>query len=85
MKKFCVVLIVLAMGVAGLTGCGKKEDKEVVKEETKETVEPSGEIKISKEEYAPGEEIAFTFTTEGEFGNNSWIGVIPSEIEHGDE
>ncbi len=85
MKNFCIVLIVLAIGVAGLTGCGKKDDTTVTKEVTKETAEASGEIKLAKEEYLPGEDVSFTFSTEGEFGRNAWIGVIPSEIEHGDE
>jgi outer membrane protein OmpA-like peptidoglycan-associated protein len=45
----------------------------------------SDSLKIDKTEVLPGQEITVTLTTSGGLENSSWIGVIPSDIKHGDE
>ncbi len=46
---------------------------------------PKGTLVLAKTEFAPNEEIKLTFSSEGTFGNNAWIGIIPSTVPHGDE
>jgi hypothetical protein len=85
MKNFNLFLFALLIGGFAVMACGdKKEDAPEAKEETVSN-EPSGKITISKTEYEPGEEISLAYTAEGDFQNNSWIGIIPSDIKHGDE
>ncbi len=45
---------------------------------------PPPSITLAKTTFAPDEEIALSFTAWKWFGSGSWIGIIPSEIEHGD-
>ena len=40
---------------------------------------------IDKSVYSPGEKIVVTFTARKNFPQNAWIGIIPSNIEHGSE
>jgi len=47
--------------------------------------EPTGTLTLGKSEFAPNEQIKLTFTTTGTYGNHPWIGIIPSNIPHGDE
>ena len=42
-------------------------------------------ISIEKTTFAPGETIVVKYTSESGMDKNAWIGVIPSEIEHGFE
>jgi hypothetical protein len=43
------------------------------------------ELKLDKTSYKPGEEIRLTFTAPAEFTENAWIGIIPSDVPHGNE
>lgn len=85
MKNVTLFLLALIIAVITVSACGdKKEETTKASEETVST-EPTGKITLSKTEYAPGEEISLSFTAEGDFQKNSWIGIIPSDIKHGDE
>ena len=42
-------------------------------------------MSVSTDEIAPGEDIIVVYETEGDFSSNGWIGVIPSDVRHGDE
>lgn len=90
MKKLTLTLFTLLLTSLIIGGCGKKEDasntssgKEEIVEKT--SAEPTGELSLSSREFKPGESITVNYSAEGDFGSNSWIGIIPSEIEHGDE
>ncbi len=45
----------------------------------------AGTISIPKKRYNPGETIWVTVTTSRKLKNNAWVGIIPSNIPHGDE
>ena len=45
--------------------------------------EPS--VMLDKKVYAPGEMITVTFTASPSYQTNAWIGIIPSDVPHGDE
>ncbi len=45
---------------------------------------PPPSITLSKTTFAPDEQIELTFTAWKWFGSGSWIGIIPSEVGHGD-
>ncbi len=90
MKKFTFTLFTLLLTSVIITGCGKKEDASNTSSGKEETVEktssdPTGELSLSSREFEPGESITVNYSAEGDFGSNSWIGIIPSEIDHGDE
>ena len=38
-----------------------------------------------KTTYKPGEDVVIEYTTQDMFAQSGWIGMIPSEIKHGDE
>ena len=42
-------------------------------------------IWLEKTTFAPNEEIKLHFTAPASFPNNAWIGLIPSNVPHGDE
>ena len=42
-------------------------------------------LKLDKSVYSPGENIRVTFTASPGYPRNAWMGVIPSNIPHGDE
>lgn len=42
-------------------------------------------IKLSKTAVGPGDMIVVEYTAPQGYQNNAWIGIIPSEIEHGNE
>jgi hypothetical protein len=42
-------------------------------------------LTLEKTEFNPGEEIKVSFTAPASYGENAWVGIIPSEIPHGDE
>jgi hypothetical protein len=42
-------------------------------------------LKLEKTEFAPGEEIALSFTAPKSCGEKGWVGIIPSSVPHGDE
>ncbi|MDB5099273.1 MAG: hypothetical protein JWM80_3694 [Cyanobacteria bacterium RYN_339] len=43
------------------------------------------ELAGKKTTYHPGETITVSYSTQEHFADNGWIGVIPSEVTHGDE
>jgi outer membrane protein OmpA-like peptidoglycan-associated protein len=45
----------------------------------------SDSLKTDKTEVLPGQDIIVTLSTSGGLTNNSWIGVIPSDVKHGEE
>lgn len=51
--------------------------------EVPEVVEP--ELTLNAEYYLPGDEILVTYKVPAEFEDDAWVGLIPSEVEHGDE
>lgn len=89
MKKIVFLASVLMLMMA----CGKKKATEttdnkkdsVATEEVKNDAPMTGTLTLSKTEVEPGEEIAVDFTAGGTIGSNAWVGLIPSNIEHGDE
>lgn len=54
-------------------------------EEPEETPIGENDLLIAKTTYAPGDDILVSYTTDGTLDSSAWIGVIPSDIEHGDE
>jgi len=40
-------------------------------------------ITLDKTEFAPGEAIVVKYTSQAGMDKNAWIGIIPSEVEHG--
>jgi hypothetical protein len=72
MKKIQSLFVFLAIGISiFVTSCKPSQ--------------PTGTIVLSKTQFAPSEEIKIKFTSEGKFGPNAWIGLIPSSTPHGDE
>jgi len=49
-----------------------------------EPTENEATVKVDKSTYAPGEEIIATFTAPL-YPDSAWLGLIPSEVEHGSE
>lgn len=43
------------------------------------------QIWLDKTEFAPGESIAVHFTALEGYPDNAWVGIVPSNIAHGDE
>ncbi len=74
-------------------GCGKKKPTEPTEtkqdttkqEEVKKETPMTGTLTLTKTELEPGEEVMLDFKAEGTIGSNAWIGLIPSNIEHGNE
>jgi hypothetical protein len=42
-------------------------------------------LRLDKTRFAPGEEIRVFFTAPPEYATDAWVGLVPSEIPHGDE
>jgi hypothetical protein len=42
-------------------------------------------LMLERTGFVPGEEIVVTFTAPSTFASNAWVGIIPSNIPHGDE
>lgn len=42
-------------------------------------------IRLEKTEFFPGAEIKVSFTAPASFVSNAWIGIVPSNVPHGDE
>lgn len=42
-------------------------------------------LKLDKTSFSPGEEIKVHFTAPSTYATSAWIGIIPSDIPHGDE
>ena len=60
----------------------KKKKKVAKKKSTKKsTFKPK--VYINKVRFAPGEKIKVSFRASKSYGENAWIGIVPSNIEHG--
>ncbi|MBN2223249.1 MAG: hypothetical protein JW765_01090 [Deltaproteobacteria bacterium] len=47
---------------------------------------PAGpSLAVDKSVYAPGETITVTFSAPAGLPTNAWVGIIPSNVPHGDE
>jgi hypothetical protein len=77
-------IVVSAFLVGTLVSCGSKEVKEETVE-TEVTGEVTGELSLTKTKFMTGEAIPLTFKVSQKLDKRPWIGIIPSEIEHGDE
>lgn len=42
-------------------------------------------LSLDKKVYSPGEKITVSFKALEEYEGNAWVGIIPSDIEHGSE
>lgn len=47
--------------------------------------QPKAKLTISKVSVGPGETVAVTYTTPKGYKENAWVGIIPSDVEHGSE
>ncbi len=91
MKK--TMLFAGAFALLLSSGCGKKKGTEnaepkqdtTKQEEVKKETPMSGTVTLTKTEFEPGEEVILTYSADGTIGSNAWIGLIPSNVEHGDE
>lgn len=45
----------------------------------------SQSLKLQKKQFKPGETILLQFTAPSYFADNAWIGIVPSNIQHGSE
>lgn len=43
------------------------------------------DIKLDKKYFTPGEDIKVYFAASADFAENAWIGIIPSQVQHGSE
>ena len=42
-------------------------------------------LELNKTSFGPGEAIVVIFTASPDYPDNAWVGIIPSEVPHGDE
>lgn len=94
MKKLLALTLALLMLVsfAACGGDGGKEDPpaegfnriNVDKDKRVCTMVVTG-MKMGKEVYTEGEDISVTVSWTGDYADDSWIGIVPADIEHGDE
>ena len=42
-------------------------------------------LKLSDKKFDPGENITLTFRAKASYPSNAWVGIVPSEIRHGEE
>jgi len=79
MKKI-LNLLILGLITVSLFNCGGSTKKSETDDKGKAS------LSVDKKEVKPGETIVVTFeATSSDFASGAWIGIIPSEIEHGDE
>lgn len=71
-KRLVIFTLVMVLLALGLTICACK---------------PSGgpSLDTDKSTYAPGEMINVTFSAPAGLATDAWVGIIPSNIPHGDE
>ncbi|WP_375559173.1 hypothetical protein ACE193_15725 [Bernardetia sp. OM2101] len=80
-------ILIGAFLVGTFASCGG-EKKEETQEETVETEvagEVTGELSLTQTKFKTGEPINVTFKVNQKLDKHPWIGIIPSEIPHGDE
>jgi hypothetical protein len=82
MKKI-LNLLILGLITLSLLNCGGNTKKS----ETDDTADKGkATLSIDKKEVKPSETIIVTFeATTSDFASGAWVGIIPSNIEHGDE
>lgn len=47
------------------------------------TVEPT--LSLAETTFAPGDAITVTFTAPASYDSSAWVGIVPSDVEHGSE
>ena len=62
-----------------------KKDTPPKEEITKNNGKMTGTLTLDKTSFEPGEEISVSFTSDGITEKNAWVGLIPSNVAHGDE
>ena len=96
-----ILICTFLVGTFASCGGKKEETKEEVKAEiqnveattneaqkatTSEKIpDVTGELSLEKNTFAPSEVIRLTFKVSQKLDKRPWIGIIPSEIAHGDE
>ncbi len=80
-------LLISAFLVGTLVSCGGKKAEDTQEEtvETEVSGQVTGELSLTKTKFMTGESIPLTFKVSQKLDKHPWIGIIPSEIEHGDE
>lgn len=78
MKKTFSLLLVVAVATF-FVACKNGGEKE------NENSHSKGKLVLNKLEFTTGEEIVINYETKEELGTDAWIGIIPSDIEHGKE
>jgi hypothetical protein len=73
LKKCTLVVLIVSLAAVGLvlSACSRG---------------PAGPSLVTdKDVYTPGETITVTFTAPEGLPTNAWVGIIPSNVPHGDE
>lgn len=80
----CAILMITAIVT---TGCSLKPAKPAADTTSTDTTEVELEVfvKLDKVQYEPDEIITVKYSALEEYDDNAWIGLIPSEVPHGDE
>lgn len=60
-----------------------KKKKTVTKKKKSKRSNFKPKVYINKVRFAPGEKIKVSFKASKKYGENAWIGIVPSNIEHG--
>lgn len=60
-------------------------DTTIVEPDTAEVADLVPSLEIDALFYLPGDEILVTYVASEDFEDNAWVGVIPSNVPHGDE
>ncbi|MBN1150042.1 hypothetical protein JXA84_02345 [candidate division WOR-3 bacterium] len=89
MRRSLVLILTALMAVAMFfADCSKKPEEpttDTTKTDTTVAVQEEAFVKLDKEVYSPEEIIVVQYLALEEFDDNAWIGLIPSEVAHGDE
>jgi len=95
MKKSKFFLILLSLVLITFVACSQaaqvNEDTDttgdIIDEDTIEVPEDAitAELELNSDEFAPGEIIKVTYTSPIDVEDDAWIGLLPSDVEHGDE
>jgi hypothetical protein len=72
MRNFLLITVVLCFVLAG---CG----------EMSKAPQGGATLTLSKKTFSPGETIEVKYTARADYADNAWVGIIPSNIPHGDE
>jgi hypothetical protein len=70
MKKIISKIIVVSVLLVFMVSCAQKQNNT---------------LKLDKNTFAPEEDIKVTFNAQSGLDSRAWIGIIPSNIDHGKE